>query len=147
MKKSDNEINMREGAEKALHESEEKYRTILESIENAYLEVDISGNFIFFNDSLCNIVGYSRDELTGMNYKHFTDEENARKYLTRWINQGLGLPAWATAEYSQYGKPMWKNCPFMPENGYGEIAVNLKWHWEKRLDLDYSPAEIMGGRS
>ncbi len=65
--------------EEALRESEEKYRTILESIEDGYFEVDIAGNFTFFNDSLCKIVGYSKDELMGMNNRQYTDEENAKK--------------------------------------------------------------------
>ena len=50
-----------------LRQSEEKYRTILESIEDGYFEVDLAGNFTFFNDSICEILGYSRDELIGMN--------------------------------------------------------------------------------
>ena len=66
-------------AEKALRHSEEKYRTILESIEDGYFEVDIAGNLTFFNDSLCKIVGYPRDELMGMNNQQYTDEEYTRK--------------------------------------------------------------------
>ena len=31
----------------------EKYRDILESIEDGYFEVDLAGNFTFFNDSVC----------------------------------------------------------------------------------------------
>jgi len=62
-----------------LRQSEEKYRTILESIEDGYFEVDLAGNFTFFNDSICEILGYSRDELIGMNNRQYTDEDNARK--------------------------------------------------------------------
>ncbi|MDA3787661.1 MAG: PAS domain S-box protein [Desulfobacula sp.] len=62
-----------------LKESEEKYRTILESIEDGYYEVDIAGNFTFFNDSMCKILGYSKDELTGLNNRRYTDEENAKQ--------------------------------------------------------------------
>ena len=62
-----------------LRQSEEKYRTILESIEDGYYEVDLAGNFTFFNDSICEILGYSRDELIGMNSRQYTDEDNARK--------------------------------------------------------------------
>ena len=50
----------------ALKEGEERYRTILESIEEAYFEVDIEGNFTFFNDALPKILGYSKDELMGI---------------------------------------------------------------------------------
>ena len=73
------EIAERKRTEKALRESEEKYRTILESIEDGYFEVDIAGNFTFFNNSLCKILGYPKDELMGMNNKQYTDEENGKK--------------------------------------------------------------------
>jgi len=69
----------RKQAEEALRESEEKYRTILESIEQGYYEVDIAGNFTFFNDSMCKILGYSKDELMGMNSRQYTDNETAKK--------------------------------------------------------------------
>lgn len=65
--------------EEALRESEEKYRNILESIEDGYFEVDNAGNFTFFNDSLRNILGYSKDELMGMSNRQYVDEENAKK--------------------------------------------------------------------
>ena len=69
----------RKQAEEALRESEEKYRTILESIEQGYYEVDIAGNFTFFNDSMCKILGYSKDELMDMNSRQYTDNETAKK--------------------------------------------------------------------
>ena len=69
----------RKQAEETLRENEEKYRTILENIEDGYFEVDIAGNFTFFNDSLVKILGYSKDELTGMNNLQYTDKENAKK--------------------------------------------------------------------
>ena len=65
-------------SEKAQRQSEEKYRAILENIEDGYFEVDIKGNFKFFNDSMCRILGYSPSELTGMNNRQFMDKENAR---------------------------------------------------------------------
>jgi len=72
------DITERRWAEQELRESEEKYRTILENIEDSYFEIDIAGNLTFFNDSLCTIIGYPRDELMGMNYREFMDRETAR---------------------------------------------------------------------
>ena len=62
-----------------LLQSEEKYRTILESIEDGYYEVDIAGNFTFFNDSFSKIVGYSEDELMGVNFRQYTTPEDTKK--------------------------------------------------------------------
>ena len=65
----------------ALRESEEKYRTILDNIEDGYFEVDLKGNFTFFNDALCRLIGYSPGAMAGMNNREYMDEENAKKVL------------------------------------------------------------------
>jgi PAS domain S-box-containing protein len=65
--------------EKAKNEKEEKYRTILETTEEGYYEIDLAGNFTFFNDPVCKLLGYSRKELLGMNNRHYTDKETAKK--------------------------------------------------------------------
>lgn len=44
-------------SEASLRQNEEKYRSILDNIEDGYFEVDIRGNFTFFNDSICRILG------------------------------------------------------------------------------------------
>jgi PAS domain S-box-containing protein len=64
--------------EEALRKSEEKYRTILHSIEEGYYEVDLAGNLTFFTDRLCTF-GYSKEEMMGMNNRQFMTEESAKK--------------------------------------------------------------------
>ena len=88
------DITERKRAEEALRESEEKYRTILENIEEGYFEVDIAGNFTFFNESVCRLLGYSREEMMGMNNRDYTDKMNAHK-LYRTFNEvyRTGVPA------------------------------------------------------
>ncbi len=71
------EIVERNRAEEHLRESEENYRSILESMEEGYYEFDISGNLRFFNDAFYRIVGYSREELMGTNYRKFTAPQDA----------------------------------------------------------------------
>jgi diguanylate cyclase (GGDEF)-like protein/PAS domain S-box-containing protein len=75
----DHDITDRKKAEEEMRQSEEKYRTILENIEDGYYEVDLAGNFTFFNDSLCRILGYSKEELMGMNNRQYTDKEHSKK--------------------------------------------------------------------
>ena len=69
----------RKRAGEARRQSEEKYRTILENIEEGYFEVDLAGKFTFFNDPLRRMLGYSKDEMMGMNNRQYTDQENAQK--------------------------------------------------------------------
>ena len=79
-------INQRSIAEAALRESEEKFRTIIETTPDGYYEVDRSGNFTFFNDSMCNILGYDREELSGMNQLDLLDDSNAQKLKDAFKN-------------------------------------------------------------
>ena len=81
-------INQRSAAEAALRESEEKFRNIIETAPDGYYEVDMDGNFTFFNDSMCKILGYSRDELATMNQSKSMDELNASN-LTNIFNKVL----------------------------------------------------------
>jgi PAS domain S-box-containing protein len=71
--------SQREIALEALRQSEEKHRTILENIEDGYYETDLAGNFTFFNDSMCRIHGYSKEELMGMNNRQYEDKESLKK--------------------------------------------------------------------
>ncbi len=59
------EIEVRKQAEEAMRGSEEKYRTILEEIQDAYCEVDLGGHITFINPIVCAISGYSSAELFG----------------------------------------------------------------------------------
>ena len=68
-------INNRKRAEQALRESEEKYRTILESIEEGYYEVNSGGRFTFVNDSTSRILGRSKADLRHMNIEEFLANE------------------------------------------------------------------------
>jgi diguanylate cyclase (GGDEF)-like protein/PAS domain S-box-containing protein len=65
----------------ALKASEEKYRSILESIEDAFYEVDTRGNLTSVNEAYCRLLGYSEDELLGMNNRQYSTPEMSEKVL------------------------------------------------------------------
>ena len=73
------DVTERKLAEEALRQSEEKYRNILESMEEGYYEVDLAGTLTYTNGSACRMHGYSKEELIGMNNRQWTDKENAKK--------------------------------------------------------------------
>ncbi|KUG22529.1 signal transduction histidine kinase [hydrocarbon metagenome] len=64
----------RKEIEEALRESEDKRRFILKDIEEAYYETDMVGKFTFINDAMCNLTGYTREELIGKRYWHLVNE-------------------------------------------------------------------------
>ena len=61
--------------------STERDRAILETMEDAYFELDLKGNVTFFNDSLARIFSYNKDDFRGLNYRHFLNTANADKVL------------------------------------------------------------------
>ena len=54
-----------------------KYQDILEDIEDGYYEVDLAGNFTFFNSSMSAMLGYDADEMMGMNNREYMDPDQA----------------------------------------------------------------------
>ncbi len=72
--------------EKALKQNEEKYRSILESIEEGYYETDLDGNITFLNDALCKILNTSRDRIIGASYQKFIKCRNLKKVYIEYNN-------------------------------------------------------------
>lgn len=74
----DLERRVEERAEQ-IRKSEATYRNILETIADGYYQVDLAGNLTLINNSLCELIGYSREELLGMSYRRLMDEANAER--------------------------------------------------------------------
>jgi PAS domain S-box-containing protein len=73
------DVTERKRADEALRQSEEKYRTVLQEMDEGYYEVDLAGNYTFVNDVLCARLGYTREEMIGINYQVYTPEEDVKK--------------------------------------------------------------------
>jgi two-component system, LuxR family, sensor kinase FixL len=58
-----------------LRRSEERYRTILENIEEGYYETDLDGRFTFVNDSVCNILMSPKEQVLAAPYRQFVAPE------------------------------------------------------------------------
>ena len=112
-------------AQEELKESEEKYRTILESIKEGYFEVDLSGNFEFINNSLCEIIGYSKNELLSMNYENLCDEENKRFIFQTYNNlykEGKGSTLFDFVQIKKNGERICEESSvYLKFNSQGEI--------------------------
>ncbi len=67
----------RKESDESIRRSEERYRTILANIEDGYYEVNAAGDLVFFNESVSRILGYSMDELMGLNHREYLEKEVA----------------------------------------------------------------------
>ena len=64
-------------AEEQTKIQKDRYRVLIEDVADGFYEVDLKGNFKFFNDALCRIFGYSRPKIRDSNFQTFMDDANA----------------------------------------------------------------------
>jgi PAS domain S-box-containing protein len=67
-------------AEEALQESEQRYRSLVETMNDGLLVRDESDAISYVNERLTQMVGYSRDEMVGNPLARFLDEANQAFY-------------------------------------------------------------------
>ncbi|MCS7072212.1 MAG: PAS domain S-box protein, partial [Anaerolinea sp.] len=70
----------------------ERFRTIIETLEDGYYEFDPRGVFTFANEGLARIAGYTRDELIGTSFKAVAIPEMIESY------RSLFQRVWETQE-------------------------------------------------
>jgi PAS domain S-box-containing protein len=111
------DITERRQAVEALRQSEERYRTILEEMEDSYFEVDLGGHLTFVNNSVCRDLGFSKEELIGMSYKDFVAEDDIES-LFRVFNEvyRTGVP--------NKGFP-WRTIRKNGSQGFAETSISL----------------------
>ena len=85
------DITSRKKAEIELAQSEEKYRTLIDSIQDGVFLV-VDGKFLFVNRAFCNIVGYENNEIAGVAFTKFVSPEDmdivVSNYKARLENKG-----------------------------------------------------------
>jgi len=68
----------RKQAEEALRESEEKYRNLIVTTSEGFWLIDSGQKTIDVNQSLCNMLGYSRSEMIDKTPFDFVNDENLK---------------------------------------------------------------------
>lgn len=139
-------------------------QTLLRAYQTAWNE--LSGELLYLERF------FARQDLSGGRYQHgrFQQDRPYRPWLLttagsvfvfnvkvkdplqvqekvkEWQRKGLALPP---TVIKSYGLPesgdvqtTWQHCPFIPQNGFGEIAVNLEVHQARRPGIgDYESIE------
>ena len=95
-------------AEKALQDSEEKYRSMANQVPVGIYRTSEQGQILYANPALAAMLGYdSVEELRGVNVRDtFVDPQQRERYLAKW-KQNKGIMAVETNLLTKDGKEIW----------------------------------------
>lgn len=104
------DVTQRHLAERALQESEEKYRQLVETSHDLIWSVDQAGRWTFLNREACRkIYGYEPKEMQGRSFTDFETPEQAKKDLVEFEKVLTGAPAilYETVHLRKGGAPVY----------------------------------------
>ncbi len=84
------DITKRKTAEKALQESEEKFRSLVENSLSGVFAVDDAFRFVYCNDEFCGMLGYPREELFKMDFREVLSDASREFVADRYVRRQRG---------------------------------------------------------
>jgi len=86
-------VNAIQSRIETIHDSLQRYKTILDDVDVQLSELDLQGNLTFINDAGCRMWKLSREELLGMNYRQYMKDHDARQYQDLYMQvYRTGIP-------------------------------------------------------
>ena len=78
------DISEKRRAETGLATAQETLESVLDTLQDNYFESDPSGVVTYANLSFCNSIGFSREEVIGKHFRHFTIREKIREIYQKF---------------------------------------------------------------
>jgi PAS domain S-box-containing protein len=136
------DITERKHAELEHQRTEKRYRQIVESSQEGIWTIDENKKTNFVNKMMCDIIGYTPDEIIGKDFFYFMDDEcktHAEEYIElrkRDISENLNIRF-----VTKSGKHVWTNIntnPIFDENGVYKGTLAMVTNITERLLSDES---------
>jgi PAS domain S-box-containing protein len=121
------DITERKAIEVALRNSEEEYRSLVENAPASIYEIDRNGlRFRRVNDVMCRILGYTREELLGMNPQDILDDDSKVRFRDRIQKIATGEDideATVYRVFTKAGHEIWVTLNVTINTSYGGSAL------------------------
>ncbi len=103
-----NDITQRHHSELALHESEERYRSIVQTAEEGIWTIDARSLTDYVNPKMAQMMGYQAEEMIGRPISDFLDDEGKALLTAHIKNRRKGISAQFEFKYVRKdGSPLW----------------------------------------
>jgi PAS domain S-box-containing protein len=142
------DVTNRRQAEEALRKSEEKYRELIEDINDVIFSVDINGVITYISPVIESVLGYHPSEVIGKNFIEFIHPEDLDFVMERFeqvISGELEPSEYRLIEKS--GRPRWVRSSSRPNYEEGSIlgirGVLIDISERKRLEAQLQQVQKM----
>jgi diguanylate cyclase (GGDEF)-like protein/PAS domain S-box-containing protein len=118
-------------ADTALYESENKFRTLIESMSEGLLQIDLNDRIIFTNKRFCEMMEYSEEELLGRCASEIFLDEEGQKVVEQANQRRLeGVSEnYEIQLKTKNGKKIWSLIGAVPlTDSKGEISGSMSVH-------------------
>jgi len=134
------DITERKRAEDKLKQSEQKYRTLVETAQEGICIDDANDNIIFANKAFADMLGYKKEEIIGMNFRELIDERQIPELERQTKMRMKGKSSkYEITLYTKDGEPrtvIVSAAPLLDIDGNykGSISVNLNITERKKAE-------------
>jgi PAS domain S-box-containing protein len=123
------DISEQKKAQRAVVESEKKYRQIVETAQEGIWLIDQNHHTTFVNNKMCEILEYAQEEMMGKEIYSFMDEEGKKIAAKLMKRKKEGQPDQKHFKYtSKSGKEIWTNVvanPLFDETGLYKGSLTM----------------------
>ena len=148
------DITEREHNQKAILESEEKYRGVLENMALGLLEVDLEDTILRANNAFCQMVGYEPAELIGINAGNQFLTDSYKKIISERLDERKMDQAsvYEIQMKRKNGELIWGLISGAPvKNSQGQIVGSIGIQFDltdrKKLENELAEAKMIADRA